>query len=153
MRKYLGMNLDYHGQGKVKIDMTDYLKKILDDLPESQQDNAEVKQEGRPGVPHHRGKTAFPVQAGPAGHPYRGGFPYDASKRDIRRRRQQIIADTKIYQRYKGYPTHHEIRQHQNSEMVGGRGIFGTPQHEEPHGRDDVNETRRPILRAEQAKN
>ena len=26
--------------------MTDYLKKILDDLPESQQDNAEVKQEG-----------------------------------------------------------------------------------------------------------
>ena len=27
LHKYLGMKLDYHDQGKVKIDMTDYLKK------------------------------------------------------------------------------------------------------------------------------
>ena len=31
------MKLDYHNQGKVKIDMTDYLKKILDDLPDKYQ--------------------------------------------------------------------------------------------------------------------
>ena len=33
MHKYLGMNLDCREDGKVKIDMTDYLKKILDYLP------------------------------------------------------------------------------------------------------------------------
>ena len=27
------MNLEYHERGKVKIDMTDYLENILDDLP------------------------------------------------------------------------------------------------------------------------
>ena len=34
VHEYLGMKLDYRKQGKVKIDTTDYLKKILDDLPE-----------------------------------------------------------------------------------------------------------------------
>ena len=37
MHKYLGMKLDYSEQGKVKIDMKDYLKKILDDLPDKYQ--------------------------------------------------------------------------------------------------------------------
>ena len=32
MHEYLGMNLDYRKEGKVKIDMTNNLKKILDDL-------------------------------------------------------------------------------------------------------------------------
>ena len=33
LHDYLRMKLDYHDHGKVKIDMTDYLKNILDDLP------------------------------------------------------------------------------------------------------------------------
>ena len=33
VHKYLGMKLDYCKEGKVNIDMTDYLKKILDNLP------------------------------------------------------------------------------------------------------------------------
>ena len=37
LHKYLGMNMDYHEEGKVKICMTDYLKKILDDLPNKYQ--------------------------------------------------------------------------------------------------------------------
>ena len=32
VHEYLGMKMDYHEEGKVKIDMTYYLKKILDDL-------------------------------------------------------------------------------------------------------------------------
>ena len=40
MHKYLGMRLDYSGQVKVKIDMTEYLKKILDDLPDKYQGEA-----------------------------------------------------------------------------------------------------------------
>ena len=39
VHEYLGMKLDYHKQGKVKIDMTDYLK-ILDDLPDKYQGRA-----------------------------------------------------------------------------------------------------------------
>ena len=34
------MNLDYRDQGKVKIDMTDFLKNILDDLPNKYQGRA-----------------------------------------------------------------------------------------------------------------
>ena len=34
------MKLDYHNHGKVKIDMTDYLKNILDDLPRKYQGGA-----------------------------------------------------------------------------------------------------------------
>ena len=34
------MKLDYHDHGKVKIDMTDYLKNILDDLPRKYQGGA-----------------------------------------------------------------------------------------------------------------
>ena len=34
------MKLDYREEGKVKIDMTDYLKKILDDLPNKYQGRA-----------------------------------------------------------------------------------------------------------------
>ena len=37
---YLGINIDYHEQGKVKIDMTDYPNKILDDLPDKYQGRA-----------------------------------------------------------------------------------------------------------------
>ena len=40
MHKYLGMNLDYHEQGKAKIDITDYLNIILDDLPYKYQGRA-----------------------------------------------------------------------------------------------------------------
>ena len=36
MHKYRGMNLDYHEQGKVKIDMTDYLQK-MDNMPDKYQ--------------------------------------------------------------------------------------------------------------------
>ena len=34
------MKLDYHDHGKVKIDTTDYLKNILDDLPRKYQGGA-----------------------------------------------------------------------------------------------------------------
>ena len=37
MHEYLGMKLDYRKEGKVKIDMTDYLKNILDNLPSKYQ--------------------------------------------------------------------------------------------------------------------
>ena len=40
MHKYLGMKLDYREEGKVKIDMTGYLKKILNDLPNKYQGRA-----------------------------------------------------------------------------------------------------------------
>ena len=40
VHEYLGMKLDYCEEGKVKIDMTDYLKKILDDLPNKYQGRA-----------------------------------------------------------------------------------------------------------------
>ena len=45
MHKYLGMNMDYRKQGKVKIDMMDYLKKILDNLPEKYQGRAITPEE------------------------------------------------------------------------------------------------------------
>ena len=37
LHNYLRMKLDYHDHGMVKIDMTDYLKNILDDLPRKYQ--------------------------------------------------------------------------------------------------------------------
>ena len=37
VHKYLGIKLDYFNQGKVKIDTTDYLKTILDDIPDKYQ--------------------------------------------------------------------------------------------------------------------
>ena len=37
MHEYLGMKLDYREEGKIKIDMRGYLKKILDDLPSKYQ--------------------------------------------------------------------------------------------------------------------
>ena len=40
LHEYLGMKLGYRVQGKVKIDMTDYLKKVLDDLPNKYQGRA-----------------------------------------------------------------------------------------------------------------
>ena len=40
VHKYLGMKLDYRKEGKVKIDMTDYLKKILDDRSDKYQGRA-----------------------------------------------------------------------------------------------------------------
>ena len=40
LHDYLSMKLDYHDHGKVKIDMTDYLKNILDDLPRKYQGGA-----------------------------------------------------------------------------------------------------------------
>ena len=40
VHEYLGMKLDYRKEGKVKIDMTDYLKKILNDLPSKDQGRA-----------------------------------------------------------------------------------------------------------------
>ena len=40
MHKYLRMNLDYREQGKVKINMTDYLKKILDEITDKYQGKA-----------------------------------------------------------------------------------------------------------------
>ena len=40
VHEYLGMKLDYREEGKVKIDMTDDLKKILDDLPSKYQGRA-----------------------------------------------------------------------------------------------------------------
>ena len=40
MHEYLGMKLDYCEQGKVKIDIADYQKKILDDLPDKYQGRA-----------------------------------------------------------------------------------------------------------------
>ena len=40
VHKYLGMKLDYSEEGKVKIDMTYYLKKILDDLLKKHQGRA-----------------------------------------------------------------------------------------------------------------
>ena len=45
MHKYLGMKSDYCKQGKVKIDMKDYLKKILDNLPEKYQGRAITPEE------------------------------------------------------------------------------------------------------------
>ena len=92
------------------------------------------------------------MQAGLAGHPYWGGFPHDAGERSRQIRRQEIIADAKISQRYEGSRTHPGMRRHRNSEMVGGRIICGAPRHEEPYGKDDVNGTRRPVLSIEQAK-
>ena len=40
MHEYLVMKIDYCKKGKVKIDMTDYLKKILDDFPDKYQGEA-----------------------------------------------------------------------------------------------------------------
>ena len=40
VHEYLGIKLDYCNEGKVKIDMTDYLKKILNDLPSKYQGRA-----------------------------------------------------------------------------------------------------------------
>ena len=40
MHEYLGMKLDYRDQCKVKTDMTDYLKNILDNLPNKYQGRA-----------------------------------------------------------------------------------------------------------------
>ena len=40
LNEYLGMKLDYQEQEKVKIDMTDYLKKIMDDFPDKYQGEA-----------------------------------------------------------------------------------------------------------------
>ena len=37
MHKYLGIMLNYREQGNVKINMTDYLKTIMDDLPDKYQ--------------------------------------------------------------------------------------------------------------------
>ena len=37
VHEYLGMKLDYREEGKVKMDMTDYLKKILNNLPSKYQ--------------------------------------------------------------------------------------------------------------------
>ena len=37
VHEYLGMKLNYHKEGKVKIDMTGYLKKILNDPPRKYQ--------------------------------------------------------------------------------------------------------------------
>ena len=105
-----------------------------------------------PGAPYHCGKTAFLVQLVPAGHTDRGGFHHDASERARQKRQQEIIADNKISQRYEGSRTHPGIRQHWNREMVGGRDICGAPLHEDPHGRDDDNCTRRPVLCVEQEK-
>ena len=45
VHKYLGMNMDYRKQGKVKVDMKDYLKKILDNLPEKYQGRAITPEE------------------------------------------------------------------------------------------------------------
>ena len=35
VHKYLGMTLDYTSKGKVRIDMQDYVKKLLEELPKS----------------------------------------------------------------------------------------------------------------------
>ena len=40
LHDYLRMKLDYRDHGKVKINMTDYLKNILDDLPMKYQGGA-----------------------------------------------------------------------------------------------------------------
>ena len=40
VHEYLGTKLDYREQGKVKTNMTDYLKKILNDLPDKYQGRA-----------------------------------------------------------------------------------------------------------------
>ena len=45
MHKYLGTNMDYRKQGKVKVDMKDYLKKILDNLTEKYQGRAITPEE------------------------------------------------------------------------------------------------------------
>ena len=97
VHEYLGMKLDYCEQGKVKIDMTNYLKnpgrparQVSRQIHhtggkpslQGQRDRAQVKQEGCPVVPHHYGKFSLPMQASAAGHPDRGGFPHDASDRD-----------------------------------------------------------------------
>ena len=104
------------------------------------------------GVPYHRGKVTFPVQAGAAGHSDWGNFPQNASDRVTQRRRQETITNTKVYQRHKGCCTHPGIRRYQESEMVGGRGICGPPRHEEPHRRDDVDGARFPVFRIKQTK-
>ena len=56
--------------------------------------------------------------------------------------------NTKVYQRHEGSRTQPGIRRHWDSEMVSGRGIRGAPRHEDPHRQDDVNGTRRSVLRA-----
>ena len=40
MHEYLGLKIDYREQVKVKIDMTDYLKKILNNLSDKYQGGA-----------------------------------------------------------------------------------------------------------------
>eukprot|EP00957_Ditylum_brightwellii_P135464 10328266-Ditylum_brightwellii.AAC.1 len=35
IHKYLGMTLDFSKQGKVRVDMTNYVKEIIEDFPEA----------------------------------------------------------------------------------------------------------------------
>ena len=122
VHEYLGMKLDYCEEGKVKIDMKDYLKNILDGLPNKYQGGAitpaanhlfevnknmwKLREKNSQTFHTIFDKTAFPVQAGAAGNSDRSSFPHDASERSIKRGRQETIADTKIYQRNEGYSTH-----------------------------------------------
>ena len=45
MHEYLEMKLDYHEEGKVKIDMADYLKQLLDDLPKQMKEGPSHQQQ------------------------------------------------------------------------------------------------------------
>ena len=112
---YLGMKLYYGKQGKVEIDMKDYLKRILDDLTDKYQgrdittetnhlfevNDTVRKLSEKDAQAFHTivAKISLPMQASAAGYTDWGGFHHDASERARRRQRQEIVAHTEIYQR------------------------------------------------------
>ena len=167
MHKYLGMKLDYRKQGKVKINTTDNLNKIMEDMPNKYQGMAitpaenhifEVNKTTR--KLNNKDAQSFRTIVAKliflckrARTDILTGVAFLTTRmRSRRRRRQETIADTKISHWHEDSHTHPGIRHDPNSAMVGGRGIHGAPLHEEPHGQDDFNGTRRPVLHVEQNK-
>ena len=149
----MGMKLYYREQGKVKIDMTDYLKKILDNLPDKYQvkvitpaANHSFEVNGTTRKLSERDAQAFHTIVAKLLFLCKRARPYILT--GVALLRTGVIYpdkddDKKLVRILKYHSGTRDIiltLEHNGSwhgKIVGGRGVRGPSRHEEPHLQGD----------------